>query len=1376
MKKQKKLLSILTVFLFLFTVMPFNAKKVFADTAVSNYDELVAAISTAAVGDTINITSDITITSEVTITEGININGNGHTLSVPVPGMDASGKLAVSPSTWRVFNINASGKSITINDMKIKGGRPSEDGAAIVNNDGTTLKLTNVSITNSGGGAGRTPDQAGGGIFNDLNGILYLSACNISRNGAAYGGGFLNRGTMFIENSTFSENRSLDSSGGGGAGENQGSLYVNNSTFANNISTELGSAINNYDGSMFIMNSSFVGNVSSTDLTGCAIRSSSSLNSELVNCVFAYNYWTNDNGNTYTLADFSEDFTWNTNLYNCVYHQNGLPSGVQNINGSSVQYTGAQDGSDNFFSAGGSTTKLVDASGIQMGNGTIYQPFLVKQDPSKPPVVFLKSGSVAYGKAAETAFLSDMSPIFAYKDGSGWQYLAGTTGAESNIVTKDQLGQDRYTSISTSGVNAVGSTIVNSSNLVMLRVLASNGGNVSGGSLYGDVYNAGANVTVAANPDPGCQFVEWKQNINGVISTVTDNPYTLTLNANTDLTPIFKLPLNIDTTDPAVGTVGTAYSGSLSATGGTTPVTFTLSSGILPPGLSLGSDGALTGTPTTKGTFSFTVIAEDSETPTALTSSHQFTMTINPPLLNLAATYPAAGTVGTPYSRSFLATGGTAPITFALTGGTLPPGLSLGSNGTLTGTPTASGTFNFRVTATDSDTPTPQARIRFYVMTINPAVLNIGTTNLVAGRVGTAYSGSFSATGGTASVTYVLTGGTLPTGLSIGSNGTLTGTPTASGTFNFTVTATDSGTPTAQTSSHQFAMTINPAAPSNGGYTPPIIVTPPIDTTTINGKVEDGDTGSEVAQIKAAAATDTNGNKTITMKDSEGLLVKNSDGTTEAFGKTSKVIISNTDGTVVPIAADGTISFNSLPKGSENNYKVYFDIGSGQKLVIGNVKITVSANGDVNVISTLIDPYGTVTDAATGKPIQGVNAALYYANTARNIANGKTPDTLVTLPAIAGYKPNDNANPQISDSLGAYAWMVFPNSDYYIVAAKDGYNKYTSSTISVDQTLVKWDFKMSEIKPTPSIGVIRISGDTRIDTALEIAKAAYSSKISNVILTTADNYPDALTGSVLAYKLDAPILLVGSTDADQQKVLDYLKSNLDPLGTVYILGGTGAVSEKMEAKVTNIGFKNINRLAGADRYDTCARITDMLKIAQGTPIVLVSGENYPDALSISSVAALSQYPILLVKGNEIPANILSEISYIKPSKIYIIGLQGAVSSTAEEQISKTGVIDSANVIRIGGSDRFATSLQIAKYFNLSGSLACIATGNNFPDALAGSLYAAKNNAPIILAAEALSEDQISYINSKKLSGTAIFGGEGAVSKNISNQLTQILGQ
>jgi putative cell wall-binding protein len=303
----------------------------------------------------------------------------------------------------------------------------------------------------------------------------------------------------------------------------------------------------------------------------------------------------------------------------------------------------------------------------------------------------------------------------------------------------------------------------------------------------------------------------------------------------------------------------------------------------------------------------------------------------------------------------------------------------------------------------------------------------------------------------------------------------------------------------------------------------------------------------------------------------------------------------------------------------------------------------------------------------------------------------------------------------------------------------------------------------------------RLAGQTRIDTALSIAKATYPDKVTNAVLTRADDYPDALAGSVLAYQLDAPILLVGRPEADQEKVIDYLKSNLKPEGTVYILGGTDVVGSGIEDKIQDSGFNHITRIAGETRYETAAEIVKQLNVKTGTPIVLASGENYPDALAVSSIAAQNQFPILLVQKDGIGDAVNQKIAAIKPSKVYIIGLEGAISEAVESQAAEISGLGAKDIIRIGGADRYATSLAIAEYFNLGSQAVCIATGNDFPDALAGSVYAAKHKAPIILTGRNLSERIADYVKSMKLAKITIFGGEGVVGKDIERTLKELAG-
>ncbi|AET70824.1 cell wall-binding protein [Desulfosporosinus orientis DSM 765] len=549
---------------------------------------------------------------------------------------------------------------------------------------------------------------------------------------------------------------------------------------------------------------------------------------------------------------------------------------------------------------------------------------------------------------------------------------------------------------------------------------------------------------------------------------------------------------------------------------------------------------------------------------------------------------------------------------------------------------------------------------------------------------------------------------------------------------------------------------------SSGGATP----------STVTGDVINGKTGQVVKGIETQVTTESNGTKTVEVKSKEVIVFRQPDGNQSSVSDSSRLginAITNADSKIT-LKADGTIQIKNLAAGTDSIFTVTYDLGNGQKITIGTIEVKVGSDGKVSFTYTLIDPYGIITDPTTGKVIVGVDVTLYYANTERNKNTGKTPDSIVQLPVLDGFKPNNNKNPQVSDASGAYGFMVFPTSDYYIVAKKDGYEAYRSPTISVEQDIVKWDFKMNK-----SIsGLMRLSGLTSVDTALEIAKANYTTKLTNVVLTTAENYPDALAGSVLAYKLNAPILLVGSTEVDQEKILAYIKTNLDTTGTVYILGGTAAVSSEMEDKVIASGFNHVTRLGGIDCYETSVKITDQLGVKNGTPIVLAYGGNYPDALSISSIAAETQYPILLVQKDELSDAVKNEITIIKPTKVYIIGGEGVISTTVESQVAQITSLDKTNIVRIAGADRYETSLAVAKYFDLSGQSVCIATGNNFPDALTGSVYAANYNASIILADGGLSDQIMNYLKEKKITGATLFGGEEVVSKVIEQQLGQLI--
>jgi hypothetical protein len=304
--------------------------------------------------------------------------------------------------------------------------------------------------------------------------------------------------------------------------------------------------------------------------------------------------------------------------------------------------------------------------------------------------------------------------------------------------------------------------------------------------------------------------------------TVTDSETPTAKTATANLSIVVNPALSVTTNSLPAGVIGTSYSQTLAAAGGITPYTWSITTGSLPTGLSLNaSTGAISGTPsgTFTGTVSFTVTVTDNESPTKKSASANLSIVISAPPLSVTTQSLAGGTIGNVYTNQTLqATGGIAPYTWAVTTGSLPSGLSLNAaTGVISGTPTGTfvGTDSFTVTVTDSETPTGGKASANLSIAISVAPLSVTTTSssLPVGVVGSVYAGAtLQATGGISPYTWSVTTGSLPAGLTLNAaTGAISGTPTASGTTNFTVTVTDSETPTAKTATANLSIVVNPA-------------------------------------------------------------------------------------------------------------------------------------------------------------------------------------------------------------------------------------------------------------------------------------------------------------------------------------------------------------------------------------------------------------------------------------------------------------------------------------------------------------------------------------------------------------------------------------
>jgi hypothetical protein len=296
-------------------------------------------------------------------------------------------------------------------------------------------------------------------------------------------------------------------------------------------------------------------------------------------------------------------------------------------------------------------------------------------------------------------------------------------------------------------------------------------------------------------------------------AVVTDG--TSGLSASKALSITINLAYNITTTTVPNGGMGTPYTSTqLTVTGGTGTLSWTVNSGVLPPGLNLSTGGVISGTPTAGGQFNFTVQVTDQSTPNK-TATQGYTITI----LSFAPTTIPTGTTNSVYPTvTFTASNGTTPYMWQKTG-SLPTGISFtpsSTTATLSGTPTASGTFPITVTVTDS-AGTPLVATQNFNLTVNsPQPLGFNTTGIYDGTVGQPYSATLNASGGTPTYQWNILPNlppclTLSNG--VGAQVTITGTPAATceGSYTFTVQLMDSANPAPGIVTQQFSININAA-------------------------------------------------------------------------------------------------------------------------------------------------------------------------------------------------------------------------------------------------------------------------------------------------------------------------------------------------------------------------------------------------------------------------------------------------------------------------------------------------------------------------------------------------------------------------------------
>ncbi len=260
-----------------------------------------------------------------------------------------------------------------------------------------------------------------------------------------------------------------------------------------------------------------------------------------------------------------------------------------------------------------------------------------------------------------------------------------------------------------------------------------------------------------------------------------------------------------------------------------------------------------------------------------------------------------------------------------------------------------------------------------------------------------------------------------------------------------------------------------------------------------------------------------------------------------------------------------------------------------------------------------------------------------------------------------------------------------------------------------------------------SPAVARIASADRYATSAAISAASFSPGVPVAYVATGTGFADGLAGGAAAARDGGPLLLV-QPDAIPDPIATEL-GRLHP-GHIVILGGTASVSTRVQNTLKGYTAGMVTRVAGSDRYATAATIAE--GFPAGSPVYLVSGENFPDALVASAAAAAKHAAILLTRPTTLPAATAAALRQLDPSRITIVGGSAAVGPAVMQSLVTTYQFPAASVQQWDGGDRYETSMWLGTYTFTDATGAFLASGDSYADALSGGPVAGARQSPLLL--------------------------------------------
>ena len=456
-----------------------------------------------------------------------------------------------------------------------------------------------------------------------------------------------------------------------------------------------------------------------------------------------------------------------------------------------------------------------------------------------------------------------------------------------------------------------------------------------------------------------------------------------------------------------------------------------------------------------------------------------------------------------------------------------------------------------------------------------------------------------------------------------------------------------------------------------------------------------------------------------------------------------------------------------LPKGTEITYEKEPNVDNpGDSTAKVKIKYPNGKTVVVEVPITVVD--NVVPQIGNDKPLVPESYVKVLVDTTdkaeENTRFVKTfwvkPNVEVTIPGILAPTGKTETINGVKKKNKFVKWQLegTPTKTY----DKEIKDKFTAN---VSKIIATYEFGKDETTPDQPGGqpgevekhgnryIERVAGKDRVHTAINTSRRFFN-KSRYVIIADSGNYPDALTATVLAHVLDAPILLNNTRYLEDDVAREIVRLGASE---VIIVGGHKSISENVKSQLARYDQNSVQRIWGRDRYVTSSELAYEIQRLTGkvNKAIIASGENFPDALATAPLGSKEIAPILLVRRNQIDKKVDKALKDLNIKRVYVAGGQHSVSKELEEQLPQV-------IRRFNGRDRYETAILVASYTYPESKEVFVASGEVFPDALVIGPVCARRKAPILLSRTTPVKVTDDYIEKSNIEYLYIIGGTNTI--------------